>query len=57
MYHIIDERINYVIFTRTIDNVKPYIDNSGIYRKDIIIDFSWVYPLSYKGKHSIMLYP
>jgi len=57
LYMILDERINYNIFTRTIGNVKSYIDNSGIYRKDIIINFPRVYPLPYKGRHSRMLHP
>lgn len=57
MYLIVDERINYNVFSRTIGNVKSYIDNSGIYRRDIIINFPRVYSLPYKGRYSRMLHP
>jgi len=57
IYRMVDKRINYNSFTRTIGNVKSYIDNTGIYDRDIIIKFSRVYPLPYKARHSLLLHP
>ena len=53
IYLIIDERINCNIFTKIIGNAKSFIDDSSIYWKVLIINFSWVYPFSYKGRKII----
>lgn len=54
---IVDVKLSHNSFTRQIGNVKSYINDTGMYRRDITIDFPHVYPAPYKGRQSGMLHP
>lgn len=44
-------------YTRTMDNVKLFINNTGVYKKEISINFGKVYPYKVSGKVSKMIQP
>jgi hypothetical protein len=52
-----DQRINSLAFTRSIGNVKSYIDNTGIQKRAICIKFPYVYTYPYKGRYSRLYQP
>ena len=54
---IVFEEINNNSFTRTVGNVKLYVDNRGVYRKDINVKFAAIYPYKVSGKVIRMLQP
>jgi hypothetical protein len=50
--NMVDKEISSNSFTRVIGNVKVYINKTGIYNKEIIIDFKPIYPNKIKGFQS-----
>lgn len=56
-HHLLDTFISDNSFTRKISNVTVYINNTGIYNKDIAINFDPVYPNKISGPQSKLIHP
>ena len=56
-HHLVDTKVSDNGFTRKISNVTVYINNTGIYNKDITINFDPVYPNKISGPQSKLIHP
>jgi len=57
MHHLVDEKIDSNSFSREIGKVKVYIDKTGIYKQEIKLKLSPVYPKKISGFQSKMIHP
>lgn len=57
IHNMVDTIVNQQETIRKIGNVKAYINEKGLYRKDVEVNFSKVYPYKMSGKLSRMIQP
>lgn len=56
-YNMVDSPINSNSFKRKIGNVTSYIDETGVYKKELDLVFDPVYPKKLTGSFSRLIYP
>lgn len=56
-HHLVDTKLSDNSFSRKVSNVTVYINNTGIYNKDITINFDPVYPNKISGPQSKLIHP